>query len=151
LQRIKLNPQKVKEAFDYQDGQLINRKTGNRVGYVYNARGYLRVTYKHARYLVHQLVFAWHHGHFPTEIDHLDRDPGNNRIENLRACTRSENNCNKGLYANNTSGCAGINWRKDISKWQVRVRVLGKETGLGTFADLERAKAALQEHYDKSM
>jgi len=47
---------------------------------------------RHVDYMMHHLVFAWHHGRWPVEIGH-DPDPNkqNNRIENLKEQTRKEN------------------------------------------------------------
>lgn len=56
--------------------------------------GYLTVRYKGKQYYAHQLVCRAFHGICPEgkrQVDHIDRDPVNNKSENLRWCTQSEN------------------------------------------------------------
>lgn len=68
-------------------------------------------------------VWKLAYGAFPDgEIDHINRDPSDNRLENLRVCTRSENNRNRRTYSTNTSGHKGVWLDKKAHKWQVRVK-----------------------------
>lgn len=53
--------------------------------------------------------------------DHKDRNTLNNRKENLRICTRSQNSRNQSLPSNNTSGVIGVCWHKHKEQWQVRI------------------------------
>jgi len=53
-----------------------------------------------------------HHGYMPPEVDHINGDRADNRIENIRAANRSENQCNRFALANNTSGYPGVSWHK---------------------------------------
>ncbi len=57
------------------------------------------------------------------EIDHEDRDPLNNKEENLRIANDSQQAMNRGLQRNNTSGYPGISWSKFHNKWKVRVKI----------------------------
>ena len=94
---------RIQRDYDYDDrsGKLINAKT-NRVvkgykGAQRNGKGrylYMEFHVNGQRYQLrlHRAVWAWHNGHFPTmQLDHIDLDPTNNRIGNLREVMQSEN------------------------------------------------------------
>lgn len=53
--------------------------------------------------------------------DHKDRNTLNNKKENLRPATHSENARNQSLPVNNTSGVIGVGWHKGKQQWQVRI------------------------------
>lgn len=77
--------------------------------------------------------------------DHIDRNPLNNRRNNLRMATIKENSINKKRYKNNTSGIIGISWESDRSKWKAFIKIDGKESRLGNFLNKEDAiKARLE-------
>lgn len=71
--------------------------------------------------------------------DHIDRNELNNRKYNLRKCTKKENNRNRSLPSNNTSGVIGVNWEKRRNRWRSRIVVDEKEIYLGYFLDKEDA------------
>lgn len=101
--------------------------------------GYRHVTWMNKSHKVHRLIFLLHHGYLPPEVDHINGDRADNRIENLRAATRSENQCNRPALANNTSGYPGVSWHKKSKAWLVRVMKNGKQNLIGYFKDLELA------------
>lgn len=75
------------------------------------------------------------------EVDHIDRNPNNNCLDNLRLCDRSLNNANWGKRQNTSSKYKGVCWRKDTKKWKVEVQYKGKGYNLGCFDDeVEAAK-----------
>jgi len=82
----------------------------------------------------------YHHGVVPEQLDHINRDTSDNRIENLRPANICQNARNRGLFSNNTSGCKGVAWDKTASKWISYVSVNKKHTKLGAFDDLELAE-----------
>ena len=71
-----------------------------------------------------------------TEVDHINHNRLDNRKENLRFATRSQNNWNRSLNKNNTSGYKGVSWNKKVGKWESRIRVFGKRFNLGFFGDV---------------
>ena len=84
-------------------------------------------------YLAHRLVFAYYHGRWPQDqIDHIDGDRQNNRIENLREVSPSMNMKNQKLRRDNTSGVIGVYWRNSISKWQSQIGINGRQTSIGS-------------------
>jgi hypothetical protein len=72
-------------------------------------------------------------------IDHINRDGLDNRVCNLRFATFSQNNMNKGVPKNNTSGCTGVGWHKTEGKWRARIKINGKSIELGHFVQKKDA------------
>lgn len=141
----------VREVFDYDEetGELIWKikpckkvNIGDVAGSV-NNRGYKLIGYKGKLYRAHRLIWAYVHGSFPPEqIDHIDGNPSNNRISNLRAVSSQENLKNQKLPKNNTSGITGVVWKKNASKWQARIKINWKQIYLGIFNDFFEACCA---------
>ena len=80
-----------------------------------------------------------------VEIDHIDGNPSNNRLENLRPCSHAENGRNHGKHRNNTTGYPGVTFRKDRGKYQARIHINGKNKYLGLFKSPEEAFTAYRE------
>jgi len=93
-------------------------------------------------FLAHQIVWAFHHGEWPKMIDHINGDRFDNRLENLRECTPSENQKNKAMLARNTSGRIGVTWNRQRRKWYSSIRVENKYIFLGSFHSLDDASDA---------
>lgn len=74
--------------------------------------------------------------------DHINHNPLDNRKENLRKATRTENNRNCGISKNNTSGITGVSWNKRNNNWRTRIMVDGKSIELGQFVKKEDAIVA---------
>ena len=138
------------QAFDYIDGRLYhktNRKNQTKKGYLagcVNSTGYLLVRFNGERYLAHRVVFLMCNGFFPAYVDHIDNDPLNNKIENLRECTFSQNKCNTPKYKNNTSGEKGVSWDRSCGKWIAKVQYLKKSVHVGRYLKFEDAKDAVR-------
>lgn len=81
------------------------------------------------------------------DIDHINRDRLDNRKENLRIATRSQNNMNSKIPVNNTSGFKGVSWHKQNKKWYARISVNRKVHRLGFFSD----KMEAVKKYDQAM
>jgi hypothetical protein len=88
-------------------------------------------------FLAHRVIWEMVKGAIPNGmiIDHIDRNPLNNRIDNLRLVTRAENQRNLSMSKKNASGYNGVSWSKPMNKWRVRIKVNGKEIVLGYFDD----------------
>jgi len=77
------------------------------------------------------------------QTDHVDRNPLNNTEKNLRACTVSQNQRNRGKAANNTSGYKGV--AAHGKGWEAKIKVNNKIHHLGTYATVELAARAYDE------
>lgn len=142
-----ITQQLIANTFEYRNGLLYWK------GVTHPNKDYLRdkpagsmhkTGYRHISWMgkihkAHRLIFMLHHGYLPQEVDHINGDRADNRIENLRAANRSENQCNRPALANNTSGYAGVSWHKASKAWTVRVMKNGKQNLIGYFKDLELA------------
>ena len=73
------------------------------------------------------------------ETDHINRNKLDNRKDNLRIVTRSENSLNKDLQKNNTSGYKGISWNKKEKKWYSCIKINEKTVSLGRYKSIQGA------------
>lgn len=92
----------------------------------------------------HRVVWALHHGEWPSsEIDHIDGNPANNAVSNLRLATRAQNLHNRRMYKNNRSGFKGVSYVPHTrEKWEAQIRANGGVYRLGRFKTPEEAAAA---------
>ena len=126
-----LTQEEANELFEYRDGmlywkKLVTNKTGNLVGEIagyIHPTGYRLISVHGYQYKAHRLMFLYHYGHMPKFVDHINGDRADNRIENLREATRSENARNCFLTKPNASGAKGVSKLKNSDKWRCRLTV----------------------------
>lgn len=107
--------------------------------------GYNTVTVQALHLMAHRIIWCMEHGHWPNEqIDHIDGDRVNNRLENLRECTHTENQRNMRRSRSNTSGVTGVYWDKKISRWKAEVSLKSRKIYVGVFRDLKEAETAVK-------
>ena len=94
------------------------------------------------RYKAHRIVWKLIKGTDPLFIDHINGDPADNRIENLRSVSHRENHLNQKLHNTNTSGTSGVYWFKPQQKWMAKINTGVGTDFLGYFAKKEDAIAA---------
>jgi hypothetical protein len=75
-------------------------------------------------------------------VDHINGDPLDNRKENLRLVTHSQNMFNVKTYVTNKSGYRGVSWHSLRSKWRARINYKGTEIHIGLFESKEEAALA---------
>lgn len=91
----------------------------------------------------HRIAWALHYGEWPTGVvDHINRNPHDNRISNLRMGSQQQNTFNAGPSKNNTSGYKGVYFRKDTGKWSAEITHNRKKKSLGCYPTAELAAAA---------
>jgi len=126
--------------FEERDGELYRKiarggfKVGSRVGCIGN-RGYRIVVVNGRQYLAHRLIWIMHGNDPVPMLDHIDGDQLNNRIENLRPVTNSQNQMNMKIPKDNTSGIKGVSWNKKENKWVGQVWKNGKNYRTKYFKD----------------
>jgi HNH endonuclease len=104
------------------------------------SNGYLEICINQRRYKAHRLAWLYTHGYFPeNQIDHIDRNPANNSIKNLREVSQVCNNRNTGNPKRNTSGVKGVWFCKVTKKWAAEIKILGKKIFLGRHKDFAEA------------
>lgn len=114
-------------------------KKGTLAGYKTKC-GYLRVQVFKVNILLHRLAWAYINGCWPeNEIDHINLNKSDNRIENLRQSTRGENERNKTKYVTNKSGYKGVSWKKRANKWVAQIQIDYKKIHIGYFDDPKTA------------
>lgn len=108
--------------------------------HVKGTRHRVRITLMGRSYSAHRLVWFWMTGDWPDGvIDHIDGDPWNNKWDNLRDVTGSENSKNIGLSRKNKSGVLGVYWDKRIDMWCSQIGLNGRNKNLGTFHNFDDA------------
>lgn len=126
-----------------EDGQLIwiKKKTGakfNKPAGAMHRNGYKVITIDGKQYPAHRLIWAYHHGYLPEcEIDHINREKDDNRIENLRMVSTSCNQRNTGNWSTCTTGVKGV--VKGYKGFRAHVRLMNKTFNLGDFDDFDEA------------
>ena len=84
-----------------------------------------------------------------SDLDHINNIPGDDRIENLREVTQSQNNMNASIRSDNKSGYKGVTWHTGAKKWRAKIKVDGKQIHLGFFKDARSAGLAYNEAAQK--
>ena len=121
-------------------------KAGDTAG-TSGSEGRRHITIGYSKYKAHRLAWLYVYGYWPKNlIDHINGDPTDNRIENLREATVSENLHNqRRSHKNNKTGVLGVQWRPMKNKFRARITVSGKEISLGHFDSIEDAEKAYLE------
>ena len=107
--------------------------------------GYIQIGIKGYYYQAHRLVWLYIHGSFPdNHIDHIDHNGLNNRLNNLREATRSENMQNKikAQQNNKSTGLLGAFKHTNRNSFIAQIRINGEQKYLGTFKTAQEAHEA---------
>jgi hypothetical protein len=138
------------------DQQRWNTRFANSEAMNHDAGRYLVGTIMGHAVLAHRVIWALVHGEWPAVIDHIDGDKHNNRIENLRSVTTTENNRNRPKDVRNTSGHTGVRWCRVAGRWVMQIRrgkdnrisrtFRSKEDALNAYAEWKRALGYTERH-----
>lgn len=145
---------RLNELFRYnpKTGQLIRRvtvssnaKEGDIAGTIQGAE-YFEVGIDGTRHYCHTVIWAMTHNMWPKkQIDHVDQNGRNNKLDNLREVTQAEQEQNKPLRQDNTSNVTGVSWDKGKNKWQAYINKNSKRNHLGFFTTFIEAVKARNE------
>lgn len=117
-------------------------RIGSEAGAI-NGHGYRQLRLNGENLQLHRIVFAMTHGRWPEgPIDHINRVRLDNRPENLRESTFTQNRRNAGLRCNNRSGTTGVRFNKRNGQWHAYIKTGSVQTHLGFFPTSESAIAA---------
>lgn len=122
--------------------RIFKSGTVKRTGRIHRT-GYMEVTVQGKLYMLHRVAWYLHTDTDPEDlqVDHKDRDKLNNKFNNLRLATQSQNNCNRVISKNSSTKSKGIDFHR--GKYRARIRVNNTRTTVGYFSTLEKAKEAL--------
>ena len=141
------------DDYEYEVSTFVNvRRIGKKMlKSRLNKRGYYYVTLckngKTTTKTIHRLVAET----FITNpenkecIDHIDNNPTNSNVSNLRWCSLSENQHNRAKNCNNTSGYKGVSFNKRNQKYHAQIRLNGKRIHIGLFKTAEEAYEAYKQ------
>jgi len=110
--------------------------------------GYLTVQVDSQNWLAHRVAFAIYYGRWPNgQIDHINGNRSDNRIDNLREVSNLVNSKNTGIRKNNKTGVLGVKYepRNTNKPWIANIKVNGEGIYLGSFPD---KKSAIQARRD---
>ena len=132
---------KIYFTYDPETG-LFCRKADGKIYNKTNNKGYISIKFDGKEYQASRLAWLYMTGENPDcFIDHINRDSTDNRFSNLRKASYTENNRNRSMARNNTSGYKGVNWHKHRNKWRAEIKVNNKAITLGYFEN------AIDAHY----
>lgn len=145
---MSLTVERLKEVlhYDLNTGLFIWLKSTNNkilIGSVaggLDEKGYLRIKIDGKKYRAHRLAWFYVTGVWPIEIDHKDLNKSNNKFNNLREATRSQNASNGKVRKHNRSGVRGVSQRGN--RFYVEIMSNKKRYRIGVYNTLEEAKEA---------
>lgn len=146
-----LTQEEANRLFEYRDGELYRKldrnnrfKAKSKAGHFVKSTGYRVIEISNVPYPEHSIVYLMHHGFIPKMVDHINGCPTDNRIENLRQATATQNAWNAKRSISNTSGVKGVSFRKDRNVWVARLRAQAVNIYLGYFKSKDDAEEFLQ-------
>jgi len=135
-------------SYDPETGVLTRRgwNAGKEAGWL-NGNGYLRICINYRQLYAHRVAWAMTYGHWPLgQIDHINCDRADNRLENLRDTTTSENLCNRASgTSGSTSKFLGVHFdsrSKRRKRWVAAIARQGKRRTIGFYLTEEEAARA---------
>jgi hypothetical protein len=139
-------------AYDEQTGRLswtdkhywrrLHGKPAGVISGLKTGKPYIRITFRDILYSAHTLIWFLKTGDWiPRGIDHRDGNGLNNRWDNLRHATESQNNANRRTPKNNQLGVKGVEWCPSTSRSRP-YRVYCKGKYVGVFATIDEASRA---------
>ena len=153
MKKQALSAERLRELLDYdpstgvftwrdRDGSGGQNQRRSRVAGSVYSNGYLNITIDYRAYGAARLAFLWVKGRWPSQLmDHINRDPLDNRWINLREATPKQNLANS-FNSNNKLGLKGVCYEVNRRKFKAYIQVSGKSINLGRFDTAKEAQAA---------
>jgi len=156
---MKLTQERLKEVLDYNPETGIftwkiskGRKGVGHIAGNLKHTGYMQIRINKIDYQAHRLAWLYMEGYWPeNEVDHIDRNPSNNKWGNLRETSRACNSRNRSISKNNTSGINGVSWYANDKLWVSQIKINYKRIYLGSFKnkiDAAKARWEAEKKYD---
>jgi hypothetical protein len=154
---VAISQDKLKQIVRYEDGKLFwlprgygkfdKQFSGNEAGHFDKKSQRIMIRWEGKLILAHRAIWVFHNGEIPEgmEIDHINGNPSDNRIENLRLCTRSQNTMNTKINCKNKTGVKGIIWNKLNKNWRGRLNCDKKVIEIGSFQCFGKARSAVMQ------
>jgi hypothetical protein len=142
---------KFTDIFDYRDGSIYKKGSNKPFGYFDKKIGYMRCKIKGKPLLLHRVIYAMFNGdRLPDhDVDHIDRDKTNNRIENLRPATRGQNVVNSRVRSDNPYGYKGVTYHKATGKYAAQTMKDQVRVHIGLFETPEQAAEAYNQKIEE--
>jgi len=134
-----LNYDPLTGIFTWKKKPKSKAQVGDQVGTT-SPYGYVMLKVKGKRSAAHRVAWLMHFGEMPRMmIDHINNNPSDNRISNLRLATYPQNGWNRKSNKNNMCGLKGAHFHKATGKYRARIMVNGQEHHLGDFDSAKEA------------
>lgn len=137
----------IKEHYSYdpETGQIFSKRAGRVIGTKAKNRNtfYWRAKIRGRYHSLHRVAWAINYGVWPSgQIDHRNGDGLDNRLENLRDATHTQNQRNQRIHKKNTTGVRGVSPYRRTGQFQALILFNGKRLHLGCFDTVEAAASA---------
>lgn len=100
---------------------------------------YIQTRIKGKMIKLHRYIMNMNMNNSNLVVDHINRNPLDNRKSNLRICSYKENSFNKSIRVDNTSGIPGVSFHKTNKKWRAKIKYNNLTIHLGYFEDINEA------------
>ena len=153
-----LTHERLKEIlhYDKENGnffwkKFVSNKSKNEPAGAHQNKGYIQITVDNKNYLAHRLAWFYVYGEWPKkQIDHINRNKKDNRIENLRDVNNSQNQLNIGVRSHNSSGINNVvKSAKSHKPWAAQLHRNNKKIFLGYFDTVEEASICVENYKSK--
>lgn len=149
---MEMTQAKLRELVTYNPiSGLFQSQAGRGIGYPVNRAGYIAIWLCGKHHLAHRMAWLYVYGECPRVIDHINGDPSDNRIKNLRPASFSQNRANSLPNSNSRHGAKGVHLSRTGKRWRAKISINKRTVHLGTFPTKEQAAtaylAAARDHY----